>query len=44
MKLTEIENFNAEQSLFDSFNGFMLSSDLKVFGSDKIKDKLNQSV
>lgn len=46
MKLTEIENFNAEQSLFDSFNGFMLSSDLKVFGKllartllfDKVKD------
>lgn len=46
MKLTEIENFNAEQSLFDSFNEFMLSSDLKVFGKllartllfDKVKD------
>tara|TARA_A100001201_G_C4082853_1_gene199521 strand:- start:101 stop:796 length:696 start_codon:yes stop_codon:yes gene_type:complete len=32
MKLTDIETFNAEQTLFDAFNGFMLSSDLKVFG------------
>lgn len=32
MKLTDIETFNAEQDLFDAFNGFMLSSDLKVFG------------
>jgi len=32
MKLTDIETFNVEQTLFDAFNGFMLSSDLKVFG------------
>ena len=46
MDLKEIEIFNSEQSLFDSFNSFMLSSDLKVFGKllartllfNKVKD------
>ena len=32
MELKDIEVFNSEQSIFDAFNSYMLSSDLKVFG------------
>tara|TARA_B100002019_G_scaffold292320_1_gene315060 strand:+ start:1338 stop:2033 length:696 start_codon:yes stop_codon:yes gene_type:complete len=32
MKLKELEIIDTTQKLFDSFNGFMLSSDTKVFG------------
>lgn len=46
MELKDIEVFNSEQSLFDAFNSFMLSSDLKIFGKllarallfDKVKE------
>ena len=46
MNLKDLELISIEQGLYDGFNSFMISSDLKIFGKllartilfDKVKD------
>tara|TARA_R110000824_G_scaffold57820_2_gene157074 strand:+ start:15936 stop:16631 length:696 start_codon:yes stop_codon:yes gene_type:complete len=44
MKITDLELVDVQQDIYDSFNGFMISSDLKVFGKMLARTLLVQKV